>query len=83
MQAARKVYDTMLGTLPTMPQSYVRYAPLVVLTYAGAEVERASVGAALRAMHVLAWLGTGGPYARYSSADASFAQSTDRWAIYH
>ena len=69
----------MLSTLPTMPQSYVRYAPLVVLAYAGAEVDRASVDAASRAMHLLAWLGTGGPYARYSSANASSAQSTDRW----
>ena len=71
VQAARKVYDTMLGSLPAMPQSYVRYAPLVVLAYATAEVDRAAAESAARAMHVLAWQGTGGSYARYSSAAAA------------
>lgn len=87
LQAARKVYDTILGSLPSMPQAYVRHAPPLVLAYACAELLHSQGDSAARAIHVLARLGTGGTYARYKApggaAGASGLLSPDRSAAAH
>lgn len=61
----------MLASLPAMPQSYVRYAPLAVHAYAAAELQRSAADSSARAMHILAWFGNGGPYLRYKAASGA------------
>ena len=69
MQAARKVYSTVLGSLPGMPQAYVKHAPLIVLACARAELQQGTTDSRQRALHALVWLGCGGPYERFKSSE--------------
>ncbi len=84
-QAARKVYSTLLASLPGMPQAYVKYAPPVVLACARAELRQASKDSQQRALHALMWLGTGGPYTRFKAQEKvqrpSEPWSSDWWAL--
>ena len=68
-QAARKVYSTLLASLPGMPQAYVKHAPPIVLACARAELRQASKDSQQRALHALMWLGTGGPYERFKAQE--------------
>lgn len=69
MQAARKVYSTVLGSMPGMPQAYVKHAPLMVLACARAELQQGTAGSQQRALHALVWLGCGGPYEHFKSSE--------------
>ncbi len=63
MQAARKVYDTALSSLPSMQaSSSQQHAASLALAYAESELSRGGNEAPMRALHVLAWLGSGGPF---------------------
>ena len=80
VQAARKVYSTVLGALPGMPQAYVKHAPLIVLAYTRAELQQGTADSQQRALHALAWLGGGGPYERFKSSEAC---SSERCSLPH
>ena len=68
MQAARKVYDTALSSLPSMQaSSSQQHAASLALAYAESELSRGGIEAPLRALHVLAWLGSGGPFIPFKS----------------
>lgn len=68
LQAARKVYDTALGSLPSIQaSSSQQHAASLALAYAESELSRGGVEAPVRALHVLAWLGTGGPFTPFKS----------------
>ena len=64
-QAARKVYETALASLAARPASAGRHAALLALPFADLEAAGDGSDAALRALHVLTWLGLGGPYAAF------------------
>jgi hypothetical protein len=68
MQAARKVYDTALSSLPSMQaSSSQQHAASLALAYAESELSRGGNEAPMRALHVLAWLGSGGPFMPFKS----------------
>ncbi|KAK9818916.1 hypothetical protein WJX81_005554, partial [Elliptochloris bilobata] len=79
LKAARKVYDTALSALATNAAARTRHAAPLALAAAEAELRRIAGAAAdrypdsaptgvaagvPRALHLLAWLGSGGPYER-------------------
>ncbi|DBB14987.1 hypothetical protein WJX82_009217 [Trebouxia sp. C0006] len=67
-KAARKVYDTALSSLPSMQaSSSQQHAASLALAYAESELSRGGIEAPLRALHVLAWLGSGGPFIPFKS----------------
>ena len=80
-QAARKVYSTLLASLPGMPQAYVRHAPPMVLARARAELAQGAKDSRQRALHALLWLGCGGPYERFKPQEKGVPApwSADRW----
>lgn len=65
LQAARKVFDTALATLAAMPQAAAQYRAPLALQYAEAELQKSGADTAARALHVLSWLATGGPFVPY------------------
>ncbi len=68
MQAARKVYDTALSSLPSLQaSSSQQHAASLALMYGESELSRGGNEAPLRALHVLAWLGSGGPFVPFKS----------------
>ena len=79
LQAARKVYSTLLASLPGMPQAYVAHAPPMVLACARAELQQASRDAGQRALHALTWLGSGGPYERFRAPEKG-QQASEPWS---
>ncbi|DBB01993.1 TPA: hypothetical protein ACH3X1_000578 [Trebouxia sp. C0004] len=67
-KAARKVYDTALSSLPSMQaSSSQQHAASLALAYAESELSRGGNEAPMRALHVLAWLGSGGPFMPFKS----------------
>lgn len=78
-QAARKVYSTILASLPGMPQAYVKHAPTIVLACARAELKQASKDTQQRALHALMWLGSGGPYERFKPQEKG-QESSEPWS---
>ncbi|DBA66769.1 TPA: hypothetical protein ACH3X2_001915 [Trebouxia sp. C0005] len=67
-KAARKVYDTALSSLPSMQtSSSQQHAASLALAYAESELSRGGIEAPMRALHVLAWLGSGGPFTPFKS----------------
>ncbi len=79
LQAARKVYSTLLASLPGMPQAYVSHAPPMVLAHARAELKQASKDAQQRALHALMWLGSGGSYERFKGQEKG-QQPSEPWS---
>lgn len=81
LQAARKVYGTLLASLPGMPQAYVRHAPPMVLACARAELAQGAKDSQQRALHALLWLGCSGPYERFKPQEKGTPApwSSDRW----
>ena len=81
------MYSTLLASLPGMPQAYVKHAPHMVLACARAELRQAPRDAQQRALHVLMWLGSGGPYERFKAQEKgqqpSEPWSADRWGVVH
>ncbi len=75
------MYSTLLTSLPGMPQAYVRHAPLMVLACARAELAQGAKDSQHRALHVLLWLGCGGPYERFKPQEKGTPAlwSSDRW----
>lgn len=68
MQAARKVYDTALGSLPSLQaSSSQQHATSLALAYAESELARGGNEAPVRALHVLIWLGSGGQFTPFKS----------------
>eukprot|EP00803_Ostreobium_quekettii_P002454 evm.model.scf_886.2 EVM.evm.TU.scf_886.2 scf_886:10633-23874(-) len=65
LKVARKVYDTTLGSLASMPPRHQGLAPLVVLSCVDSEVMHFSTDTVRRVLHVLTWLGTGGTYTSF------------------
>ena len=70
LQAARKVFDSALGSLPSSLQasSSNQHAASLALTYAESELARGGNEATARALHVLAWLGGGGPFTPFKAS---------------
>ena len=68
LQAARRVYDTALSSLPSMQgSSSHQHSASLALAYAESELARGGNEAPTRALHVLAWLGTGGPFTPFKA----------------
>lgn len=69
LQAARKVFDTALSSLPLVQASSSnQHAASLALTYAESELARGGNEAPARALHVLAWLGAGGPFTPFKAS---------------
>ena len=60
LQAARKVYDTALSSMQASSSQH--HAASLALAYGESELSRGGNEAPMRALHVLAWLGSGGPF---------------------
>lgn len=67
LQAARKVFNTALSSLPSAAASSQQHAAGLALAFAECELRRGGNEARPRAVHVLAWLGTGGPFTAFKS----------------
>ena len=62
MQAARKVYNTALGSLPSTPGTPQQHTASLALAFAESELRRGGNQGKPRAVHVLAWLGRGSAF---------------------
>ena len=70
LQAARKVYDTALSSLPSIQaSSSQQHSASLALAYTESELARGGNEAPARALHVLAWLGSGGPFTPFKAPD--------------
>ena len=82
VQAARRVYETALASLAARPASVGRHAALLALPFADMEAGGSAADAAVRALHVLTWLGTGGSYAAFRTCPNLTASTfSDRYAL--
>ena len=79
------MYETTLASLAAMPQAYVRHAPGLAADLAQMELGQAAPDARARAAHVLAWLGTGGPFVRAKAPKGGGEQlpmpGPERWSF--
>lgn len=78
VQAARKVYDTALASLANRPASVGKHAALLALPFAEMEAAGGAKDAGARALHILTWLGAGGPYQTYTKVDTGSGAFHDR-----
>ena len=67
LQAARKVFNTALSSLPSAAASSQQHAAGLALAFAECELRRGGNEARPRAVHVLAWLGMGGPFTAFKT----------------
>lgn len=74
-QAARKVYEKVLGSLLSVPQQYKDNAAPLALALSRLESSTGSKEGILRAVHALAWLGGGGAFTPLRGAPTAVESS--------